>query len=73
MRDQFPSNSRELPVFPDVLGDMSISRFFANRAKKWSFSKAADVITVLQTSKDKRGNDGIIFCIDTQPNLAPRL
>ena len=28
--DQFPSNSRELPVFPAVLGNMSISRLFAN-------------------------------------------
>ena len=26
----FPSNSRELPVFPAVLGNMSISRLFAN-------------------------------------------
>ena len=32
MSNLFPSNSRELPVFPAVLGNMSISRLFANFA-----------------------------------------
>ena len=32
MKNLFPSNSRELPVFPAVLGNMSISRLFATLA-----------------------------------------
>ena len=37
MRNQFPSNSRELPVFPAVLGNMSISCLFDNLdLEKWT-------------------------------------
>ena len=32
MKNLFPSNSRELPVFPAVLGNMSISHLFATLA-----------------------------------------